>query len=315
LCSTHATGFAWIRPPDVVLPFAQTDNAGVVARRGYDAKVGVVSRFLLPWPDWRVDSADARSDSDGKASFASAVAASFGSEPAAQNVEIRWRAGALSSSMGESASDSTTMPIFGTIAHMFQNVGAPAARWTTVALWEIDGCIFEFRARVDDLNAFSILFASLRRVDEIEWLAALPATAVKPSDHAATVAAMLHGVSAPPGFDPTTIQPVGLVKDRYQFGALVAGTVACTWFKHWSEARRDDNAEAVREAIEALSTAKDWPILREMAESGAYPWVIEQLVQAMPAGGRHGRPLEDDVNSSLGCPALGVPLSHDALAP
>lgn len=277
-------------------------------------RVGVVPRFLLPRPDWRVDSADERSDSDGKVCFASAAAASSGSEPAAHNVEIRWRGGDLSSSMGESASRSTTMPVFGTIAHIFHNVGPRTARWTTVALWVIEGRIFEFRARVGDLDVFAVLLASLRRVDESEWLSALSANTVKPSDHAATVASMLHGVSAPPGFDPSSIKAVRFVKDRYQFGALVAGTVACTWFKIWSEARRDDDAEAVREAIEAMSTTKNWPILREMAESGAYPWVIEQLVEAMPAGGRHGRPLADDVNSSLGCPALGVPLSHDAPA-
>jgi hypothetical protein len=121
-------------------------------------------------------------------------------------------------------------------------------------------------------------------------------------------------VSVPPGFEPSTIKGEGLVKDRYQFGALVAGTVACTWFKRWSEARRDGDATGVSEAIDAMATAKDWPILREMAESGAYPWVLERYAEAMPSGNWHGRPLEGDVNSGLGCPALGVPLSSHAAA-
>ena len=120
---------------------------------------------------------------------------------------------------------------------------------------------------------------------------------------------MLHGVSVPPGFAPSTIKGVGLVKDRYQFGVLVAGTVACTWFKRWSQARRRGDSAGVQEAIDAMSTAKDWPILREMAETGAYPWVLERYAEAMPSGDWHGRPLEGDVNSGLGCPTLGVPLT------
>jgi hypothetical protein len=30
----------------------------------------------------------------------------------------------------------------------------------------------------------------------------------------------------------------------------------------------------------------------------------------MPSGRWHGRPLEGDVNTGLGCPALGVPLTN-----
>jgi hypothetical protein len=209
-----------------------------------------------------------------------------------------------------SAARSTTVAVLGTRAYVFYNLGPYTDLQRIVALWEIEGSIFEFRARVVDLDAFTALLDSLRRVEENEWLSALPPDVVKPEDHAATVASMLRGVSQPPGFDPSTIKRGGLVKDRYQFGALVAGTVACTWFKRSSEARRDGDAATVREAIDAMSTAKDWPILREMAESGAYPWVLQRFAEAMPSGDWHGRPLEGDVNSGLGCPALGVPLSN-----
>lgn len=201
------------------------------------------------------------------------------------------------------------MPVLGATAHVFYNLGPHEGLQTIVALWQLDDRVFEFRARVVDLDEFTVLVDSLRCVEEREWLPALPPEVVKPADHGATVAAMLHGVSVPPGFAPNAIKGVGLVKDRYQFGVLVAGTVACMWFKRWSQARRGGDSAGVQEAIDAMSTAKDWPILREMAEKGAYPWVLERYAEAMPSGEWHGRPLEGDVNSGLGCPTLGVPLT------
>jgi hypothetical protein len=38
---------------------------------------------------------------------------------------------------------------------------------------------------------------------------------------------MLRGVTVPPGFDPKGIEGADLVKDRYELGAAVVGTVAC----------------------------------------------------------------------------------------
>ncbi len=120
---------------------------------------------------------------------------------------------------------------------------------------------------------------------------------------------MLQGVKLPPGFDPSTITGAGLTSDRYQLGATVAGTVACTWFKRWSDARSSGDSSGVQQAIAAMATAKDWPNLQEMSRSGAYPQVLEGLAAAMASGSWYGRPLEGDVNSGLGCPALGIPLT------
>ncbi len=85
--------------------------------------------------------------------------------------------------------------------------------------------------------------------------------------------------------------------------------VACSWFKRWSDARRSGDDAGVREAITAMRTAKDWPILQEMSRSGAYPAVPLEFVKAMPSGRWAGRPLAGDVDSGLGCPSYGVPLS------
>ena len=278
----------------------------------YASSMGGVPRVLLIAPGWRVNYADEHSNQDGKVSFAEGTDA-----PRQAQAELYWRRGPLSSWMAErgaSAAQSTAVEVLGALAHVYENLGPAGGRQMSVALWELDGRVFEFRARVAGPDAFTSLLRSLRRVAQDEWLSALPPAAVRPVDHAATVAAMLRGVTVPPGFEPSAIRGTGLVKDRYQFGALVAGAVACTWFLRWSEGRRDGDAARVSEAIDAMATATDWPILVEMAESGAYPWVIGQFAQAMPAGHWHGRPLEGDVNSGLGCRARGVPLTiHTAV--
>jgi hypothetical protein len=112
----------------------------------------------------------------------------------------------------------------------------------------------------------------------------------------------------PPGFDPNDIKGAHLTKDRYQLGAAVAGTVACQWFKRWSDARETNDRAKEREAVTAMATAKDWPVLGEMEKKGAYPDVLYEYVAAMPKGDWYGRPLTGDVDSGLGCDSLGVDL-------
>ena len=58
-----------------------------------------------------------------------------------------------------------------------------------------------------------------------------------------------------------------------------------------------------------MATAKDWPILKEMAKQGAYPEVLVAFAKAMPLGQWYGRPLVGDVNQGLGCDVLGVDLT------
>jgi hypothetical protein len=136
----------------------------------------------------------------------------------------------------------------------------------------------------------------------------MPASAIKTSDHDSTVKQMLKGVTVPPGFDPDDINGADLTKDRYQLGAAVAGTVACEWFKRWADARTANDGVKERQAIAAMATAKDWPILDEMTNEGQYPEVLLDFAAAMPSGHWYGRPLAPDVTSGLGCDTLGVDL-------
>lgn len=257
---------------------------------------------LLDAPGWHVDYADEQSAEEGEMHFAAA-------EP--QRAALHWRGGELAMwnrDRAASADLSTTAPVLDTTARVYRYEGARAGRRDVTALWRYDDRVLEFRATVADVTAFKLLLAQLRHVDTDTWLSALPASVVKTADRSAVIAEMLRGVTLPPGFDPSAIKGAALTKDRYQLGAAVTGTVACSWLKRWSDARRRGDGAGVRQAIAAMATARDWPILDEMAKSGAYPQVLYGYAAAMRSGRWAGRPLEGDADSGLGCPSLGSPL-------
>lgn len=275
---------------------------------------------LLDAPGWRVDYADEQSGREGEMRFVRgpAPAPPAGpvsvTEPVAVPLTVatlHWRGGDLSMwsrDRAGSADRNTSAPVLGTTARVFQYEGGRPGRRDIVALWRYDDRVLEFRAGAADIAAFKVLLAQLRRVDVNAWLSALPASVVRTSDRTSTITGMLRGVTLPPGFDPSAITGATLTKDRYQLGAAVTGTVACTWLQRWSQARRRGDEGGVREAIAAMATVKDWPILREMTTSGDYPEVLEQMAAAMPSGRWAGRPLAADADSGLGCSSLGIPL-------
>ncbi len=152
------------------------------------------------------------------------------------------------------------------------------------------------------LAAFKRLLAALRRVDTDTWLNALPPSAVKAASHDTVVDEMLRGIPLPPGFDPSQIPSVGLTKNRYQLGVTVTGTVACSWFQRWAEARGSGDSANVRRAIAALATAKDWPIVREMSRHGGYHRRSRNTPPPCPAGAGTAAPWEHTFVKSQGDP-------------
>jgi hypothetical protein len=267
---------------------------------------------LLDQAGWQADYANETSAQVGEMHFTTTpVPSDPSAEDNTTNAQLSWFPGTPSSltDLASSADLTTTAPVLGTVAQVYQYAGGQPGDQDIAALWEYDGRVLEFRAGAADIAAFESLLASLRAVDTNTWLSALPATVVKTTDRAAVIASMLQGVTLPPGFDPSTITGSDLTSDRYQLGAWVTGTVACTWLQLWSNARSSGNSSGVQQAIAAMATAQDWPILQEMSKNGAYPDMIEELAAAMPSGRLYNQSLEDAANSGLGCPARGVPLT------
>ena len=278
---------------------------------------------LLGAPGWRVEYADEQSKEDGELRFRLGPALPpqditvSGAAPATpvpadtSSAELHWRSGGIGSWLEDraaSAALATTAPVLGTTAHVYQYEGGTPGHRDITALFRYDGRVLEFRAGAANVDAFKVLLATLKRVDTNTWLSAMPASVVKTPDRDRTINQMLQGVAVPPGFEPKDIKGAELTKDRYQLGAAVAGTVACRWFKRWSDARGAHDRAKERGAVAALATAKNWPVLKEMAKQGGYPDVLIEFAAAMPSGEWYGRPLTGDVESGLGCDSLGVDL-------
>ena len=119
------------------------------------------------------------------------------------------------------------------------------------------------RGLASDTDAFRAVLASLHEVDVDTWLSAMPESVVKPTSQADVIENMLAGIPLPPGLDRRSIPTTDAVRDRYQLGAQVTGTVACAWIDRWVGARRVGDEAAAREAVDAMSTSRTWPVLQE----------------------------------------------------
>ncbi|MGH2891989.1 MAG: hypothetical protein ACRDPM_01795 [Solirubrobacteraceae bacterium] len=255
-------------------------------------------RVLLQEPGWRVWRADEMSRLWGELDLKHAGSPSGGGLSWFPAADAR----GYIEDRGSEASVKTTMPLLGTTAHVDQAKG-PRQHGTFgfTAIWRMGsrGLMFEGGAR--DMGAFRALLGHLHVVDYATWLKAMPASDVKTADRGATIRTMLEGVPLPPGFDARQVPGATLVRDRYQLGAAVTGTVACEWFADWGHARQTGNQAAVNRAIAAMATAHRWPVLKQMSRSGDWPSVLIGYAKAMPSGRWYGRPLLGDVNSGLGC--------------
>jgi hypothetical protein len=255
-------------------------------------------RVLLKQPGWHVWRADEMSRLWGELDFKHAGSPTGGGLSWFPATDTR---GYLQD-RGSEASIKTTVPLLGTTAHVFQAKG-PRVRGTYgfTAIWRMGsrGLMFEGGAR--NVSAFRAVLGHLRVVDYPTWLRALPASVVKTADRGETIRKMLKGIPLPPGFNASQIPGATLVRDRYQLGAAVTGTVACEWFARWGHARNAANHTAVNQAIAAMATAVHWPVLKQMSHSGDWPSVLIGYARAMRSGRWYGRPLLGDVNSGLGC--------------
>jgi hypothetical protein len=285
---------------------------------------------LLDAPHWKVDYADESSKTVGEMHFLHGdaprseqqltVTAGEPVPPAVvererRHAALNWQDGPIADWKRDRAASArlhTTAPVLGTTADVYEYETGdeilPPDYHDITALWLDGDRVLEFRWAAPSMAAFKELLGSLRRVGAGAWLTAMPASVVKTGDRSAVVTEMLRGIPVPSGFDKSKIPGQELSKDRYQLGASVAGSVACSWLRLWSDARRSGDAATAQRAVAALATAKDWPILREITSSGDYPEVVEAFAAAMRKGTWHGRPLDHDADEGLGCAQLGIRL-------
>ncbi len=130
---------------------------------------------------------------------------------------------------------------------------------------------------------YEAVLHSLRSVGVDAWLGAMPAEVIRPAARSAAIRQMLHGIPVPPGFDASTLhfhvspgsgtsalQSESALTDRFMLGKSVTGAVACDWLRRWLSATRSGDGAAAQEAVDAMGTAPDWPVLLQMVREKGY---------------------------------------------
>jgi hypothetical protein len=128
---------------------------------------------------------------------------------------------------------------------------------------------------------FLTVVDSIYSADVDTWLAALPPEVVRPVEDRAAVDSMLDGLPIPGSVDVGQVRSLSLALSRYQLGAKVTGAVACGWLDQWAAAVKDGDGASAREAIDAMATSHDWPILREMEDQGGWSQVVWEYAREM----------------------------------
>ncbi|MEY2470090.1 MAG: hypothetical protein QOF21_2788 [Actinomycetota bacterium] len=278
----------------------QTNGGGGPA---YAAEVVAVAesapRMLVGADGWRLTRADEFTTDMGEVTF----------ERGAQRFDLHWMPAASASpdKLADESDINERVDVLGHDAVIYRY--AETDDYT--AWWTAGDDAVNARGVFKSLDAFKAILASLRGVSVNEWLDAMPASVITPSNRADVVDQMLIGVTVPPGFDVERLRAGTTVKDRYQLGAAVSAALACGWIENWIAATGAGDVEAAKAAVKAMHGSHDWPVLNEMNAEGAYPEVLWELADAMAAEQNGTRPnistemknarVRDVYRDSLGC--------------
>lgn len=233
-------------------------------------------RLMVDEPGWGVVRAYEFSVESGEVTFGDGT----------DELELTWlpgdQYGSLLADRRESIDHEDEVVVAGHEAALIQYSGEGPI-FTTI--WQQNGYAMEARGNTfDDQESYEAVLASLTETDVDTWLSAMPETVVKPDEQASVVAEMLEGIPTPAGFDPATLQLDG-VADRYHVGATVAGEVACAWIRQWGTATQTGDTAAADEAVAAMATSREWPVLQEIDQQGAYSETVWEYADMLANGG------------------------------
>jgi hypothetical protein len=240
----------------------------------YAAEVRAVAeanqRLLVDAPGWKVSRVDEFTADEGEMTFVNGN----------RRLDVHWRpTPQYKDFWDDRAHDNTHQPIelLGQHGTIFRY--GDSTDYTTI-LQPKGKNFLEIRGDVGSEAAYRDLIGKLKPVSVEAWLDAMPASVVKPADNKNVVDGMLQGLPIPDGFTKAPLYQQ-TVNDRYQVGARVTGAVSCAWLDQWTAAKKSGDTVKAAEAVTAMKTSHDWPILKEMAKDGGYPraiWYFADLI-------------------------------------
>jgi hypothetical protein len=128
----------------------------------------------------------------------------------------------------------------------------------------------EVHGTLGSKQEYEAVLHSLRPVGVDAWLGAMPPEVVRPAVRPEAIAQMLRAIPVPPGFDTSALQSESALTDRFMLGKSVTGAVACDWLQRWLSATRAGDGATAQEAVDAMGTARHWPVLLQMVRERGY---------------------------------------------
>jgi hypothetical protein len=293
----------------VVLIFSGSSlDSGPGANPGFaDAAVKVAEanpRLLITAPGWRIVEARSFKPQRGQLELGDGT----------HKAHLSWgpavdRRPSLYNSGSRQVAGTWDETIAGRKAIVFHlNAGPTGSYFTTI--FPAEGGVFvSLGGEFAKPGEWEMLMASVRAVGVDEWLEAMPGEILRPGAFAAEVTRMLHGVPVPSGFEATAaIKPTELT-NRFQAAKKLTQAVTCEWVGRWAAARGEGDAAGAREAVEAMSSAREWPVLSRMAREKGDGWTssIITIGRQMAAGRLKRERTSADIGGKVTAVGFAIP--------
>lgn len=162
--------------------------------------------------------------------------------------------------------------------------GLPGSMWSSdvadhTALRPVEnGHFLEVRGVGMDAEAFAALLPQLQLVGADAFDAALPADYAHDGERGTRIDQLLAGIGQyadpllPAGVDRSWV--TSDQSDPVQLGTEVADRVACAWLAEYADARAAGDDAAAQQAVDVMSTSRQWPVLQQIkADSDEPEWI------------------------------------------
>ncbi|HEY0277102.1 MAG TPA: hypothetical protein VGC32_02415 [Solirubrobacterales bacterium] len=205
--------------------------------------------------------------------------------------------------------------IAGRKAIVFHLHAGPTGSYFTTVFPAEGGIFVSLGGAFAKRSEWDALMASLRAVGVDEWLEAMPGEILRQPEFAAEVKRMLAGVPVPAGLDAAAVVEPTELTNRFQTAKKLTQAVTCEWVGRWEAARRQGDQAGASEAVEAMSGARDWPVLQRMAREKGDGWraSIITIGHQMAAGRLERERVMADIGGKV--TAVGVAIPVGALPP
>ncbi len=224
-------------------------------------------RLLVDLPGWAVSDVSMFTADEGEMTFTDGT----------DEIQVNWRPAAeYTDHLAGRLRGNTSVP-YSVLGEAGTMVRYDRSTDFTTILPPNDLNFLEIRGDLGSRAAYTRVLDALTPVSSDDWLAAMPANVVVPSNIDSVAAEMMADMPLPPGFEAAEAIGDDVTGNRYQVGAEVTGAVMCAWLVRWDEGNRTGNDEMVESAVAAMQTSKDWKVLHEMNAEGDYPEVTWEI--------------------------------------